>query len=239
VVVAAGAIHSPAILQRSGVERAGTGLRDHPAAGLLLQVGGDMSQRIDPEARGLATAAMIDRDPIQVLALNHLGPDSPPDSAMLLVALMRPTGAGGRVRLRSDDPRVAPSVEFDLLREAADRDLLARGVLAVLDDLRRPPFAEVVEAVYIDDRGTTAGTLGEDLDAVGHWLSEHGADYVHASSSCAAVVGADGGVAGHDGLYVCDASVFPDIPEVNTHLPTTMLAERLSARWPDVAGSLA
>jgi choline dehydrogenase-like flavoprotein len=25
--------------------------------------------------------------------------------------------------------------------------------------------------------------------------------------------------------------VFPTIPDVNTHLPTTMLAERLSARW--------
>jgi choline dehydrogenase-like flavoprotein len=45
------------------------------------------------------------------------------------------------------------------------------------------------------------------------------------------VVDQDGRVAGYDGLYVCDASVFPSIPDVNTHLPTTMLAERLAARW--------
>jgi choline dehydrogenase-like flavoprotein len=45
------------------------------------------------------------------------------------------------------------------------------------------------------------------------------------------VVDGDGRLVGYDGVYVCDASVFPSIPDVNTHLPTTMLAERLSARW--------
>jgi choline dehydrogenase-like flavoprotein len=45
------------------------------------------------------------------------------------------------------------------------------------------------------------------------------------------VVDAEGALIGYDGLYVCDASVFPTIPDANTHLPTTMLAERLSARW--------
>ena len=45
------------------------------------------------------------------------------------------------------------------------------------------------------------------------------------------VVDRDGAVIGYERLYVCDASVFPSIPDVNTHLPTTMLAERLVARW--------
>jgi choline dehydrogenase-like flavoprotein len=45
------------------------------------------------------------------------------------------------------------------------------------------------------------------------------------------VVDDDGQLRGRAGLYVCDASVFPEIPDVNTHLPTTMLAERLAARW--------
>ena len=104
--------------------------------------------------------------------------------------------------------------------------------------LRRPPFADVVDAVYIDDQGSTADVLDGDLDAIGAWLSRHGADYVHASSSCAAIIGPDGGVDRAEGLFVCDASAFPDIPDVNTHLPTTMLAERLTARWPGVAGSM-
>ena len=77
------------------------------------------------------------------------------------------------------------------------------------------------------------------MDAISAWLSRHGADYVHASSSCAGIIGGDGEVDGHEGLFVCDASAFPDIPDVNTHLPTTMLAERLTAQWPGVAGSMA
>ena len=42
---------------------------------------------------------------------------------------------------------------------------------------------------------------------------------------------ADGAVVGYESVYLCDASVFPAIPDANTHLPTTMLAERLTARW--------
>lgn len=237
VVVAAGAIHSPAILLRSGIERAGTGLRDHPAAGLFLRLTDSPRTHLDPARRGLATASLVDGQPVQVLALNHLGPSSPPDAAMLLVALMRPTGPGGTVRLRSDDPTVAPEVSFELLGSPEDRAQLAAGVSQALDVVRRSPFAEVVEEVFIDDSGTSADAIAGDVEAIERWLLRHGADYVHATSSCAEVVGDDGGVVGHEGLFLCDASVFPDIPDANTHLPTTMLAERLSARWPGVAGS--
>ena len=65
--------------------------------------------------------------------------------------------------------------------------------------LRRPPFVDVVDAVYIDDQGTTADVLAGDLDAIGRWLFRHGADYVHASSSCAAIIGPDGGGRRHRG----------------------------------------
>ena len=71
------------------------------------------------------------------------------------------------------------------------------------------------------------------MTAVRSWVSSVAGDYVHASSTCAMgrVVDRDGAVIGYERLYVCDASVFPSIPDVNTHLPTTMLAERLVARW--------
>ena len=219
------------------MENAGDGLRDHPAAGLYLRLADTPGTSLDRADRGLATATLSTRGPVQVLSLNHLGPSSPPDGAMLLVALMRPSGPGGTVRLRSDDPLVAPAVAFDLLRTSADRQRLARAVADTLEMLRRPPFVDVVDEVYIDDTGTTPDLLRGDTGAMERWLLRHGADYVHATSSCASVVGDDGGVVGREGLYVCDASVFPDIPDVNTHLPTTMLAERLSATWPGVAGS--
>jgi choline dehydrogenase-like flavoprotein len=31
-------------------------------------------------------------------------------------------------------------------------------------------------------------------------------------------------------VWVCDASIFPDLPTGNTHLPVVMMAERISQR---------
>jgi choline dehydrogenase len=45
-----------------------------------------------------------------------------------------------------------------------------------------------------------------------------------------AVVDARGRVHGIEGLWVADASVMPDIPSANTHLPTIMVADRI-AGW--------
>jgi choline dehydrogenase-like flavoprotein len=38
-------------------------------------------------------------------------------------------------------------------------------------------------------------------------------------------------VFGYAGLRVCDASVFADLPAVNTHIPTVMLAEQMAHLW--------
>jgi choline dehydrogenase-like flavoprotein len=63
-------------------------------------------------------------------------------------------------------------------------------------------------------------------------VGEPPAGVYHATSTCAMGVVVDdaGAVFGYDGLYVVDASVFPEIPSTNPYLPTLMLAERLAAR---------
>ncbi|MGZ4244696.1 MAG: GMC oxidoreductase [Solirubrobacteraceae bacterium] len=48
------------------------------------------------------------------------------------------------------------------------------------------------------------------------------------SPDAGAVVDASGGVHGTDGVSVVDASIVPNGPSAFTHLPTIMLAERLS-----------
>jgi choline dehydrogenase-like flavoprotein len=243
VVVAAGAIHTPALLLRSKVDAPGVGenLQDHPAAALTLRLldkatGATKFER-DREPNdaaggvgGLCTATTIDADPIQILAFNHLGPAAPDDLAMLMVALMRPTGPGGRVRLRSDDPTDPPIVEFDLLSDPHDLDRLRIGVRSAIELLRRPPFSAVVDEVFIDDRGATVDQIDDDQH-LDRWLQATAADYVHASCSCSRSVEPGGRVRGHEALFVCDASAFPSIPNVNTHVPTMMLAERFSALW--------
>ena len=53
----------------------------------------------------------------------------------------------------------------------------------------------------------------------------------HASATCALgrVVGADGRVAGLDGLRVVDMSIAPSVPRANTHLTAIMIGEHLAA----------
>ena len=57
-------------------------------------------------------------------------------------------------------------------------------------------------------------------------------DYVHAAGTCAmgTVVDTRGRLVGYDGVVVCDASIMPEAPRANTHLPTVMIAERI-ASW--------
>lgn len=231
VVLAAGAIHTPAILLRSGVTHpaVGAGLVDHPAAGFLLQLNVPSTSAPGAE-RGLVTASMIDRDPIQLLAINHLGGQAPANLAMLLVANMRPVGCGGTVRLQSDDPNTHPEVDFNLLDDSEDLLTLRNGVIAALDVLRRTSFTSIIDTVFIDDVGTTVDAL-DSPEAIDSWLLRHGADYVHASGSTGGALDDSGQVVGNEGVYVCDASAFPSIPNVNTHMPTMMLAERLTSRW--------
>ncbi len=229
VVLAAGAIHSPAILLRSGVDTAGIGegLQDHPSVAFTLRLDAP------PAAPGLVTGTLLQRDGLQVLPLNHLGPA--PEAAgyaVLLAAVMRPHGRAGTVRLAPEGPTAPPVVEFNLLADPRDLDQMASAANLTLDLLRREPFRSIASAVYIDEHGTSWETLG-DPERLVAWVGSATGAYVHASSTCAMgrVVDRDGRVAGYQQLFVCDASVFPSIPDVNTHLPTTMLAERLAARW--------
>jgi choline dehydrogenase-like flavoprotein len=229
VVLAAGAIHSPAILLRSDVDTpgVGVGLQDHASAPLTLQLR-DGAAGAPGE---LAIGTLLRRDPWQFLPMNHLGVGAP-GFGLLMTALMRPRGRAGTVRLSSDDPLGDPLVDFALLDDPGDVAALVAGVGSALELLSAPSFREIVEEVYIDAFGTTSAALRDD-DSIERWVRTSVGDYVHASSSCAmgTVVDDDGRLVGYDGVYVCDASVFPSIPDVNTHLPTTMLAERLSARW--------
>ncbi len=229
VIVSAGAIRTPALLLRSGLDTPGigTGLQDHPSVPLTLA----LRSGVPVDHDGLVIGAYRQRAGIQFLPMNHVGRDSV-GFGVLLVALMTPRGRSGSVRLDPQDPGGPPLVDFALLADPVDIRALTSGIGDAAELVRSRPFAEIVEEIYVDHAGTTLDALTGEV-AIERWLPRAVGDYVHASSSCAmgTVVDADGAVLGYEGVYVCDASVFPTIPDVNTHLPTTMLAERLSARW--------
>ncbi len=115
VVLAAGAIHSPAILLRSQVDTPGVGmgLQDHPSAPLtlLLRDGAAASPG------QLAIGTLLQRDPWQFLPMNHLGV-AVPGLGLLMAALMRPHGGPARFAWR---PTTRPSIRRSTSRCSTTR----------------------------------------------------------------------------------------------------------------------
>jgi choline dehydrogenase-like flavoprotein len=225
VVLCAGAIHTPELLLRSGVDVPGVGehLQDHPSVAITVELA-DAGRRSEDE---LAVSTVLDAGPWQVLPIDSAA-DGSGRYGLLLCAVMQPTGRGGTVRLGER----SVEVDLHLLADPGDRRLLRQAVRGALDLLEHRAFADLVVGAYADEHGTPAGGLRDD-DVFERWLPTAAGGYVHASATCAmgVVVDADGRLRGHEGLFVCDASVFPEVPHVHPHLPVTMLAERLVARW--------
>jgi len=143
------------------------------------------------------------------------------------VVLLRPRSRG-RVQLRSADPADSPHVELPALSDPFDVERLGEAYQRALEvannsEIRRhcddPPPAQ--------PRG--ADELLEHVRAAGYSLP-------HVVGTCAmgqrpedgAVVDTSGHVHGTEGLSVIDASIMPDVPSGFTHIPTIMIAERLS-----------
>lgn len=226
VVVCAGAIHSPAILLRSGVERAGIGLglQDHPSFPLTLRLHHPTDEPLSrPAVTALLRAAHAVHHDLQLLAMDALDA-ALPDLGLLMGAVMR-AHSRGTVRLASSDPLIDPIVDFRMLSD--ERDLQALRAAAVLAE--RVALSAPMAAV----------AAPEPYDRSDDGLHASVGDYVHAAGTCRmgsasddlAVVDAQCRVIGYDGLLVCDASVMPTVPRANTHLPTVMIAERVAAMF--------
>jgi choline dehydrogenase-like flavoprotein len=246
VIVSAGAIHSPAILLRSGVGVAdglpvGANLKEHaatPGFEVALAPGGRLRSADAPVftmvLRYSSELAAAGPNDMQMVWFGCVGPaDDGLAGARLIGAVMR-VFSSGQVRLRSDDPRVDPVVDFNMLADDRDRVRLRDCVWRIMDAVRHPAVQAISEGVLA--LTTPLDELDSD-DAIDAWLSAHVTDYVHAVGTCrmgspgdpAAVVDARGAVIGYEHLRVCDASVMPDLPKANTNLTTVAIAERLSA----------
>lgn len=215
VVVCAGAIHSPALLQRSHVDipGIGDGLQDHPSFPITLRL--RQPGRFAPTVTALLRDSYLDSHDLQVLALEQADP-ALPELAVLLGAYMRPRSSGS-VRIVSSDPLQHPAVDFAMLSDERDMAGMRAAVRLVERIAASPEMSAIGEVLPYDasPSGIRAG-LG---------------DYVHASGGCAlgVVLEPDCSLRGYRRLWVCDASVFPRVPRANTQLPVMAVAERVSA----------
>ncbi len=247
VVVCAGAIHSPAILLRSGVGvddglPVGRNLREHaatPGFEVALRERGRKHSADGPVMSSLVrySSSLCGAGPndMQIVWFDAIGPDHDGLAGARVFGAVMQVFSSGVGRLASPDPLRQPVVEFRLLSDERDLVRLRDAVHRITALLRHPAVETVAESVVALDRSLE--TLVTD-DAIDEWLLASVNDYVHAAGTCRmgspcdpdAVVDPDCRVIGYDGLRVCDASVMPDVPRANTHLTTVAIAERLVAR---------
>ena len=230
-VICAGALHSPALLLRSGLTRPGIGsnLADHAAIGATLH----LRHPADPSTPATCAVAHTDNK-LQILPLNRLG--TTPELRGLGALLVGVLASNGRGRVvLGDGPE--PIVTFNLLGRAEDRRAIVRATRLLVELCTRPEVRAETHFISSDDRGTPIDALaGATTSRLLGWAEANLADYVHATGTCAygrpddplAVVGPGGLVHGTPGLAVIDASVFPHPPQVNPWLATVGLATTLS-----------
>ena len=241
-ICCAGAIHSPAILLRSGIDLPGIGrnLQEHPGVRITFA----LSER----GRSASTAASavrvvgrfssghdLDAGDLQLLPMGFVDADNAGlGFGIVMAALMRPVSRG-RVTLAGPDPHIQPNVDLRLLSNERDVVRLHAATRALLVVADRVMQSGTATDAYIDDNGTPPDAITDDA-SLHRWLLEECGDYVHACGTCRmgadndseAVVDTRLAVRGIQGLCVVDASVMPSIPAANTHIPTVMIAERAS-----------
>ena len=138
----------------------------------------------------------------------------------------------GSVKLTSSDPSAPLAIDHGYLSDPDDEDLavLSDGLEIVQEIVATSPLANMLGP----ERRAGAGHISR-ADAPAFIRRHLGIDY-HPACTCrmgpasdaTAVVNATGNVHGLEGLYVCDASIFPTLMRANTNLPAAMVAEKLA-----------
>jgi len=133
----------------------------------------------------------------------------------------------GWVRIRSRDPRVHPSLQFNYLSTPTDRREWVEAVRVARDILNQPAFAPY------NDGELSPGPSVETDEEILDWVRADAETALH--PSCTAKMGIDEmavvdptsmRVHGTEGLRVVDASVFPYVTNGNIYAPVMMVAEK-------------
>jgi choline dehydrogenase len=250
VVLAAGAIHTPPILVRSGIgpravldrlgiavtrELAGVGehLQDHPAIGPTLTPKDGVAAWDQPviqtTLRYTATGSSDPNDmQLEPLSFMHI-----PGGELLLLGLVAcvfKSYSYGRLVFESADVGAAPKIEMEYLSDERDYD-------KIMDGLQRAMALVHTRAVSSVSDGVRRPTDAELADpaVLETWVRRNATSGAHPSCTArmgpaddeTAVVDERGCVHGVRALRIADASIMPRVPSANTNVPTIMIGERI------------
>ena len=245
VVLCAGTFGNPAILMRSGIgpgehlrsigipvrvdlPGVGENLADHPAVDVECDYRG--TPRSDPMLHLIGTfhSSISSTEHPPDLMLWMADPEGAPATFEVVAVLLKPRSRG-RVQLRSADPSEQPAIELPSLSDPADIERLAEGYRRAYAVAERPEIRHLCRGA--SSRQPPAAAELRDL------IRSDAYSLPHVVGTCAmgrrpedgAVVDELGRVHGTAALSIADASIMPDVPSGFTHVPTIMIAERLSA----------
>jgi len=253
IVLCAGAINSPTLLQRSGIgprvvlEAAGIPVRldspgvganlaDHPAICLWAVPRPDAYSIEEPVHQALLRTGnegvlvfMLGAAPTERFAA--LRDVSGSDIAIGLSVMLGRPRSRGRVAVRGADPQLAPSIELDLLADPADKACAMRGARLAWRIASQPTMQNRIERVvmwnqHIVDAERQLETLV--CTTVRSVMHPVGTVRMGRADDPMAVTDAFGEVRGVAGLTVADASIMPALTEVPPNLTCMMIAERIA-----------
>ena len=229
VVVCAGAIATPQILLRTNIQRSGIGqgVKDHPAVAFTLALKEPSEARYAISAllrtTSTTTSEYAENDSAQqgdihLLPLNHTTAHDDMHGAMFAAVM----------RVHSTGSITDTKIDLNLLSDERDMCAMTEATSMLATMIESRSFTGIAASVGV----------GPTTDNMQEWLSGNVGSYSHIGCSSKmgavtdedAVVDTSGKVIGYNHVWVCDASIFPDLPTGNTHLPVVMMAERISQR---------
>ncbi|OMQ16737.1 hypothetical protein A7K94_0200625 [Modestobacter sp. VKM Ac-2676] len=244
ILVAAGAVHTPGILLRSGIGPEGTlkAIGVDPVAVLPVGEGHQDHAVIFVELPVVPESQVcVGNRPTNVIVRysSEIG-DSRANDMMLMASNHNywfglPTaGLGiqlnqaysrGTYHLRSADPFENPHFEMDLLSDPRDLERMRDAVGRTAEMLDHPSFRRIATG-----EARLPQTDEEILGMVKDVMHLCSTARMGAAEDPAAVVTPDCRVKGIDGLRVIDASIMPSVPSANLNLTVIAMAELAAAR---------
>ena len=227
----------------------GRALADHPAVSLRFRGTRRLEREMEaaraaggwlPDEQTLAKARSsrcVEAFDLHLFAVNSFAHDGCEGWAYVVdISSMCPRSAGA-VTLATTDPSAAPLIDHGYLTDPDGED-----IEVLVDGIEIAREALLGEAARWAIAGELEPTPGSGRAALRDFVRRAVGIYYHPGCACRmgpasdplAVVDANGKVHGLDGVYVCDASIFPALMRANTNLPAAMVAEHLAARMGDL-----